>query len=464
MTLNAPEVRAHMPLAEASLLCWRHVADPDYLTQLFEQHADRHYTWALSFPQMVQLVSDALLQHGGSGRRAFEAARADERTDATVQAFYGKLRRMPIAVSMAFLAGCSDRLRELYPAKAQVPLPASLADFDVLALDGKTVKNVQKRMKAARGLRGGVLGGKALVALSLRTDLVLAMHAHPDGEANEVRFVQDLLPALRPRTCGPRLYVDDRAFCNLVQAALFIEHGDHFLIRYNSKTSFHADPARPARTARDAQSREIIEQWGWLGRPSDPRRLYVRCLTLLRPDEEPLIVVTDLLDAECYPAADLLETYRMRWGIERVFQQVTEVFGLARLIGSSAEATVFQLAFCLLLYNIIVTMRAYIAAGQSRPTQTISSEKLFEDVKKHLVSWPLFFSHETTVTYLKSFARAAQVRTRLHRLLDGLWSPLWIKSPPQRRNPSPPRTTAYTHISVFRLQQTRQRRRGRAGR
>ena len=57
----------------------------------------------------------------------------------------------------------------------------------------------------------------------------------------------------------------------------------------------------------------------------------------------------DLLDADVYPAADLLDAYRQRWGIEQVFQQVTEVFGLQQLIGSRPEAAVFQAAICFVL-------------------------------------------------------------------------------------------------------------------
>ena len=38
--------------------------------------------------------------------------------------------------------------------------------------------------------------------------------------------------------------------------------------------------------------------------------------------------MTDLLHPDRYPAADLLALYLARWGIERVFQQVTEVFPL----------------------------------------------------------------------------------------------------------------------------------------
>ena len=42
-----------------------------------------------------------------------------------------------------------------------------LRAFTATVLDGKAIKRVAKRLKLLRGIRGGVLGGKALVALEL---------------------------------------------------------------------------------------------------------------------------------------------------------------------------------------------------------------------------------------------------------------------------------------------------------
>ncbi len=98
--------------------------------------------------------------------------------------------------------------------------------------------------------------------------------------------------------------------------------------------------------------------------------------------------MTDLLDEVAYSASDLLETYLMRWQIERVFQQITEVFNLQRLIGSTAEATIFQGAFCLVLYNMIQVVRAYIAAGRDEValTEEVSSEQVFYDAQRQLIA------------------------------------------------------------------------------
>ena len=67
---------------------------------------------------------------------------------------------------------------------------------------------------------------------------------------------------------------------------------------------------------------------GWAA-PGTKKRRYVRRITLYRPGEKDVILVTSLCDGEALPAADVLEIYLKRWGIERIFQQVTEVFGLS---------------------------------------------------------------------------------------------------------------------------------------
>ena len=69
-------------------------------------------------------------------------------------------------------------------------------------------------------------------------------------------------------------------------------------------------------------------------------RCYVRQVTLELPAGETLVLVTDLLDADQYPADDVLEVYLQRWGIERVFQVITEVFQLQHLIGSTPQGLV----------------------------------------------------------------------------------------------------------------------------
>jgi hypothetical protein len=138
-----------------------------------------------------------------------------------------------------------------------------LAGFQVLVLDGKAIKRVAKRLKSVRGLPGGLLGGRGLVALDLARGLVRALQAHPDGEINEVRLVPDLLPVVRQRVPGPRLMLGDRSFCDLTNTPqLAAEPGDHFLVRYHPKASLWPDASRLPHHGQDRQGRAWVEQWG----------------------------------------------------------------------------------------------------------------------------------------------------------------------------------------------------------
>ena len=422
-----------MPLAEAVMLLLRHVAPAEFVNDVFDRHRGRCYQGDLSFDNLVELVQAALLVHAGSGRQSFEQARQEDRLDVTNAAAYGKLRRVPLAVSEALLAETGDRLREIQPAMTARRLPACLGEFVVFHVDGKKIKCLAKRLKPLRGVSGSLLGGKVLVALAARPGLAVAFAGTLDGEANDAPLVPALLPQVRTRVSGRRLWIVDRQFCDLIIPALLSAENDAFLSRHCLKLHFHADPSRPARESRDAQGRLIREEWGWIGGPRDPRRMAVRRITLERPGEESVIVLTNLLEGEQYPAADLLAAYRERWQIERVFQQVTEVFQLQRLIGSSPAAAVFQASFCLLLYNLIQTLRGYVAQEHDREPETISSELLFRDVQRQLICWTELGHRQIPARILDQSPVATDVQQRLSAILRLCWSNRWQKSPAKQR-------------------------------
>jgi Transposase DDE domain len=351
LEVPVPQTLARLPLAEAVLTLWRWAADADTVNQIFDENRGRCYQKLFLFSTIVGLVRDALLEYDGRGKQSFEAAQDRGELDASVRAASGKLGRTPIPVSTAFLAGCTARFSDLVPSppQAQTALPKSLEDYQVLVFDGKAIKRVAKRLKPLRDTAGGLLGGRALVALNLRTGLAVALRAHPDGDANEVRFVGDLVPEVRELIAAKRLWIADSSVCDLTQPARFAESGDAFLIRSHPKVPFYADPARSAQEGQDGQGRRSVEDWGWLGSPRNKKRLDVRRITLNRPGEKDVTLVTNLLEADAVPAVDLLSAYLARWGIERMFQQVTEVFGLEHLIGTKPEGVIFQFAMCLVL-------------------------------------------------------------------------------------------------------------------
>jgi Transposase DDE domain len=448
----ASEVLTRLPLAEAVVSLWRWTADPLFLLSVFARHSGLGYEKEISFGVLVQLIADALLEHQGSGRKSFERGQEHGLLTASVQAVYQKLGRVPLELSEAWLAESTARVRPGYPLSAQVSLPPALAGLEVIIVDGKAIKRVAKRLKPVQGRKGGVLGGKALVALELRSGLAVAMATHADGETNDAKLVPALLPQVRTQVGGTRLWVADRQFCDLTQTAAFALNEDHFLVRYHPKTHFCPDPTRLAQAGQDGQGRAWVQDWGWLGCERAKHRRFVRRLSLYRPGEETIILLTDLLDAAQCPATALLDLYLARWSIERVFQQITEVFHLQTLIGTTPQGTVFQCAFCLLLYNLVQVVRAYVATAQARPVPTISTELLFDDVHRQLVAFTELVPPAQVEPLFPLLSSVDELRAQLTRVLATVWTPRWLKAPAKKRKVPAPRTPIRgNQTSVYRL-------------
>lgn len=440
-----------LPLAEAVLHLWGHVTEPGRLRAIFDAHRGPSYQKELSFETIVRLIADALLEHRGSGHKAMQHAAEGAALNVSIRAAYGKLGRTPISLSNGFLLEGTRALGGVLP-PVRTPAPESLRGFVRLAVDGKKIKHVLKRPKVARGVKGAVLGGKTAVALDLGTGLAVAMNADPDGEVSDAPLMPELLRQVRATVPGTRLFVLDRQFCDLVQPEQLTAEGDHFLIRYNAKVGFHPDAGAPPRSGLDERGRGFAEEWGWLGAATQKRRRYVRRITLSRPGEEDVILITDLLDADTYPAVDLLATYLARWGIESVFQKITEVFHLRRLISSSPEGTIFQCAFCLLLYNMIEVLRGHVSEAASVPVGEVSMENLFDDVHRQMVAWTELIGPEKTAERFEAAPSPERVRRRLAELLAGQWKPRWKKAPAKKVQPPPDRVESPGgHTSVHRL-------------
>ncbi len=445
------EALARMPLAEAVLWLWRWCADDEFLQGLYQHWRGRSYEKVLTFETLVNLVADALLKHDGSARQSFERAAELDALPTSMVAAYGKLRRIPIPLSQGFLVECTERLGAVMPVLTEKRLPASLQAYQVVIIDGKTIKGLAKRLKPLRGVPGGALGGKTVVALSLNSGLALAMRAHPDGHANEVRLLPDLILEVRGLVTDNRLWVGDRAYSYPELLKVLADKEDHFVIRLRSDITFTPAKGNRVRRSRDPRGRGVQEQWGQLGRATGRHHIDVRRITLDRGDEEPIVLVTNLLDAQCYPASDILELYLSRWGIEQAFQQVTEVFSLKHLIGSSPEASIFQFSFCLVLYNMLQVVRATLASIENRSVETISTEKLFGDVREQLIAWGVLIGACATIVSWPDPKGPDHVSRRLAVLLKSVWTPRWIKAPPKRRkSPYLPRSTR-THLSAHQV-------------
>ncbi|MBV8577946.1 MAG: transposase [Acetobacteraceae bacterium] len=456
-------VMTKLPLADSVWRLLHYTMDDRWLEDLWTRKRGRCYERQLQFSTLAHLISEALLEHEGSGLQAFERAEEAGTLPVSITASYDKLENLPVPVSETLLEEGAQRMNAVLPEIPVVdPLPDCWADFEVFGADGKAIKHVKRLLKPLRGLRAGILGARASVGLNLRTGLAVAMVGHLDGEAGEAALTEALL-AKFAALAGPGkswLVVLDRLYCNLSFPREVVKAGGHFLIRSCTHTTFVPDADRPAQEFRDADGRRVVQEWGWLGKVAKSDRVYVRRITKDLPNGKVLSVVTDLVDAVKYPAEAMLSTYQSRWGIETVFHQITDVFSLKHLIGTKPKAVLFQLSFCLLLYNALQVVRAHLASHQGCEAKKISNEKLFYDVKRQMVAVDELVDVESLLSLLGAVPTAAELRKCLRDGLRDTWSDRWWKAPSSGRGGHQKVKTRVpgNHTSTYRvLQQEKQK-------
>lgn len=414
------ELLRRSPLASAVLEVCDHIFDDQMLEGIWEKHRGRCYQDVLRFKDFLWLMRDALIRHGGSAHKLFVELKSRNATPVDQSNFYRKLAHMPVELSRALLRDCTQRLSGLLTGPV-MQLPACVAHFEVIVVDGKTIKNAAKRLKPTRGYIGKMLGAKALVAVNLRSGMAIAMSDSLDAMTNDVPLVPALMPQLHELFSGlPILSILDRQFDDLrTMEHLSQRPQDAFLARMKQKNmSFLVESTVKGH---DSQGREWLDQIGVLTSGKRTRR--VRRITLVRnasAGEDDVVLLTNLLDCDRYSAADLLELYRHRWGIEQVFQQVTETFSLSHLIGCTPQAVLLQFAFCLLLYNIMQLVRTYVADDGKVLASLVSMHYLFDDVRTELSAW----AYHTDGNWPRTDRDAAALRTRLGQLLRGCWNPI----------------------------------------
>ena len=464
------ELLRRSPLAACVLEVCDYLFDRRMLEAVWERHRGRCYQDVLSFEQFLRLMRDALVRHGGSGHRLFVELERDKTQPVDESNFYRKLSHLPVELGRGLLRECTARLSDLLPPPASGgcddALPACFEGFRLVAGDGKKVKNAAKRLKPTRGYAGKLIGAKALVAMDLRSGMALAMSDSLDGLSNDVPLVPALMEQLRQIIPGPMLSVWDRQFDDVrTLGHLCRRPGDAYVVRMSPKYAFCAESAVESH---DEQGRLVRDEVGTLtkgkGKGKSQVVLRVRRVTLFRrPGEEDVVLLSNLLDRQRFDAADLLELYRRRWGIEQLFQQVTETFSLAHLIGSSPRAVLFQFAYCLLLYNLVQLVKAYVANDGAVLASAVSTFYLFNDIRRELEAWAYHGGGGGGGGgggWTRHRRDAKQMRERLGELLCGSWDPVaYTKASDKKPRPKrpPPLRLHGGHSSVQRLLEGRAR-------
>lgn len=416
------------------------VTRPAVLDTLYDAHRGRCYEGELGFPPMMDMLARALIEHGGSGHRQYVLAQRDPtsqpRPIVDSSNFYRKLARTPVGVTRALLRECTGELSRLTEVQSRTSLPACFDALEVIVLDGKKIKNAARRLAPTRGYVGALLGAKALVALSLRDGLVLAMSDSLDGEANDIPLVPELLEQVRRIVKRPVLYVADRQFGDVQTTGKLLDReNDAFCVRIRTGLTFAPDELIAPRTHVDARGRTIVDEVGDFG---GRRSIRVRRITLGRAGEEDVVLITSLTDRTLHGADDLLELYRHRWHVEQAFQLITETFSLKHLIGCSPRAVLLQFSLCLPLYNVTQVVKAHLARDGKVKREDLSSFEVVDETRRGMTMWFMLGVDAPRVA-----CDAQAMRERLIELTRGRWHRTWMKR--KDRKPRKPRARLSLH-------------------
>jgi hypothetical protein len=459
------QVLARLPLAEAVLTLAKEVIGVDgLLDQSYHEHRGRCHTRVLAFPQFVRILFDCVSRPCKSARAGLLKALDEGRLPVSPKAFYDKLKRTPVAVSLAFFRDAMQRLQAVAP-EHRPGCPASLQRFKTLLIDGKVVKHVCRRLTQLRLCKATackLLGPRTLVVADRWSGLLLDLVVDLDGEANEVKYVGPLLQRVTASVPAPFLLVGDRAFGIFAVCQQIVAATGDFLLRQHGGSVFVADPQQPAVTSRDRFGRTVTQRWGWLVRGQETKRtprpqIPVRQLTVQRSTTT-LVLITSLLDAAAYPVDDVLDSYLARWDIESMFQKVTEVFQLRHLFSTTPQGMLFQLVLAFLMHNIVQVVKQVIVQEEGREEARVSTAMLFRDIQEELIGVTRLLTPEAVVDLIGEYPSPAAVRHRLRQLLKGCWCNRWEKAnyrprdPSRLLNPKPPKLRQQkSHDSVQRI-------------
>jgi hypothetical protein len=184
--------------------------DPPTMELLFQTHAPDNYTRELTIDALVGLLIQVSVGAYGSIHAAYKADRTsnDPTIKASAAALYGKLGRLPPALSEAVVRYSAQRcgqLLDLTPRLRDEPLPG----YRLRVLDGNVLAGTHHRLTPLRHWLNACLPGKSLVmyepGVGLVTDVVLCEDAYTQERA--------LLTQILPRVAAGDLLLADRNFC-----------------------------------------------------------------------------------------------------------------------------------------------------------------------------------------------------------------------------------------------------------
>jgi IS4 transposase len=351
------------------------IIDEPMLNRLFEETAEDGYTREWLLEHCVQVLVDVACGFRKSPRAAFLKRQLD--LIASLSSFYGKLRRMELAVPAAVVGHTARRARDLIVAAGALS-PEPIPGYACRILDGNALSGTDHRLIPLRDLGAAGLPGKSLAIYEPASGLIRDVVLEEDGHAQE-RSLLDPIP-IEPG----QLWVADRNFC--VRTFLFriLRAGAFFLVRRHAQNlPYHElTPLQPQGRCATGMA---FEQTIAVEDPESPgvsHRLRRIVLQLDRPTREgdtEIVLITNL--PEEVPAIACCDAYGGRWRIENHFQVLTDLLHCEVPGLGYPRAALFAFSMSVVAGNALAVLQGNLRAAHGEEMASeVSTYELVNDI------------------------------------------------------------------------------------
>lgn len=332
----------------------------------------------LTLPVMVAFVLSLLWRHVGSVGEAVRVLRQEgvlwtPPLRVSAQAVNQRLRTLPPALFQRVLDEVLPALHARWRTRTDAgerPLPPVLVRTRrhcgaILAVDGSTLDALLRKVGLLRAGEGPVLAGRMAALVDVVAGLPRRVWYEADSQAHDQRFWERIVLALDAGT----LVLFDLGFLNHALFDRLTDAGIGLLTRLKANATYRVE--RVLAWGPDTYDLRI-----WLG-SGDAQCAHPMRVVGVRHGGTWYRYLTNVLDPQVLPAADVAALYGCRWGCEDAFNAVKRLLGLAYFYVGAANAVQTQLWATWLLYAVLVDLTDAVAAALHRPAATVSLEMVY---------------------------------------------------------------------------------------
>jgi IS4 transposase len=352
---------------------------PRIIDQLFEENTERQYTREILFSSIVELMSLVVCGIRPSINAAY-VKKAVPTINVSLQALYGKINRIEIAVGAALVRKSDERLAPVIAALGGA-MPPFLPGYRAKILDGNHLPGTEHRIQELRTIGAGALPGHGLVVFDPERMLAIDVVLCEDGHAQERSLLDQILETVAEKD----LWIADRNFCTTNFLFGIAHRGGFFIIRQHAST-LHYTLVGKRRAKGRIETGEVFEQklraTNEAGEILFLRRVTVVLDTPTRDGDTEIHLLTNLRAKEAH-AEVVANLYRRRWTIETAFQELEAALnGEIDTLGYP-KAALFAFCVALVSYNVLSTVKAALRAahGADVITEKFSWYYLADEVR-----------------------------------------------------------------------------------